>query len=226
MIRSLRFDSGYPRKLPGIGTRTIEFGPRINIVFGPNGAGKSTMLNAIANEVGCGSGGWNTDQQRGGLSFPFQAKVSWDNEPVFFQDCYADSDNSFLAEGYLESHDFLRSSGEVRIGLINELVSHIERRFVSYRQPRDKRPTLLLDEVDNHIGLVGQSILWREIFGQLSKKYQLIVSTHSVFPLLLRRNNAQRVDEVHELVADYKHQCLAELAEAIDYYNERGDGSE
>jgi len=184
------------------------------------------MLAAIANEVGCGTGGWNEHELQGARDLPFQAWVNWDDEPVFYQDCYADSAESFLTDSYLESHEFLRSSGEQRIGLINELVSHIERRFVSFRQPRDRRPTLLLDEVDNHIGFVGQAVLWKEIFGQLSKKYQLIVSTHSVFPLLLRRNNAQRIDEIHELVSDYKRQCLAELADAIDYYNGRGDGAE
>lgn len=243
MIESARFLSGYPTKLPGIGMRSLRFGDRINIVFGPNGAGKTTLLGAIAVVSGCGGGGWSDTSFAldSGASLAgtearemvavehatdaWRMRLRWDERPVYYQDCYADSETSFLDEGYLESREFLRSSGEKRIGLINELLSNIENRFLTYKLPRHVRPTLVLDEVDNHVGFVGQSIFWSEIVPTLSKKYQLIVSTHSVFPLLLRRDNPQRVDTLFELTESYARQCLDALAGAIDYYNESGDGS-
>jgi predicted ATPase len=243
MIESLRFLSGYPTRLPGIRTYVHRFGDRINIVFGPNGAGKSTMLGALAAAAGCGDGGWSNTEfaldatsRAEEVSEPqsvdvdyecglYRARLTWDERPVFYQDCYDESETSFLNEGYLESRDFLRSTGEKRIGLINELITNAEERFLTYKLPRAVRPTLVLDEVDNHVGFVGQSVLWGEIIPHLSKKYQLIVATHSVFPLLLRRDNPQRTDVLLELTESYAQQCLDSLASAVDYYNERGDGA-
>jgi ABC-type transport system involved in cytochrome c biogenesis ATPase subunit len=243
VIESLRFLSGYPTKLPGIQSRTLRFGERINIVFGPNGAGKTTILGAIAAATGCGGGGWSDtafaldagadlagteERQPIGLDHEtglYRARLTWDERPVYYQDCYATSETSFLDEGYLESREFLRSSGEKRIGLINELITSVENRFLTYKLPRHVRPALVLDEVDNHVGFVGQSVFWGEIVPRLSKKYQLIISTHSVFPLLLRRDTPQRVDVLFELSESYARQCLDTLGEAIDYYNESGDGS-
>ena len=243
MIHALRFRSGYPVRLPGIRTRTLRFGERINIVFGPNGAGKSTMLGAVAGAAGCGGGGWSEtdfaldagaglagaeERQPIGTDYEtdlYRARLTWDERPVFYQDCYAESETSFLNEGYLESREFLKSTGEKRIGLINELITNVEERFLTYKLPRHVRPTLVLDEVDNHVGFVGQWVLWSEIIPHLSKKYQLIVATHSVFPLLLRRDNPQRSDVLFELTESYARQCLDSLAEAIDYYNEHGDGA-
>jgi len=217
MITSLRFHSGYPIGLTGIRKRRIDFNPRLNILFGPNGAGKSTILRTLAAATGCGTGGWSDGREPSTL--PYEITMEWDERPVFYQDCYADSEHSFIAGDYLETHAHLRSSGEKRIGLVNELIDAIEERFLSYKLPRDVRPTLLLDEVDNHIGVAAQSIFWEEIVSTLCKKYQLIVSTHSVFPLLLQRDNALRRDTIVMLEPHYGEICLAQLGEAIEYFN-------
>ena len=80
MIGSITFRSGYPTRLRGIGTRRIEFNPRLNILYGPNGSGKTTILRALATATGCARGGWPTDT----------ALVSYEE--------------SFLDSGYLEQH--------------------------------------------------------------------------------------------------------------------------
>ncbi len=237
MISSITFRSGYPTGLRGIGTRTIEFNPRLNTLYGPNGSGKTTILRALATATGCAQGGWSTDVSL--VSYdpkaettadhseravaveppPFEASVQWDERPVFYQDCYVSSEESFLESDYMERNAHLRSSGEKRIGLVNELIDFIEERFLTYRLPRNVRPTLLLDEVDNHIGIAAQSILWEEIVSQLSRKYQLIIASHSIFPILLQRDNNLRRDTVVMLEQHYGEICVNQLGRAVEYFN-------
>ncbi len=217
MISSLQFHSGYPTQLKGIGKREILFNGWTNVLFGPNGSGKTTILRTLALASGSGSGGWSDGGSPGEL--PFSVTIESDDRPVFYQDCYQDSENSFIDADYLESHAHLRSSGEKRIGLVNELVDYIENRFLTYKLQRDDRPTLLLDEVDNHIGFAGQAILWGEIFPKLSRKYQLIISTHSIFPILLRRENSIKPDNLISLAAQYPEICVRELERAVKFFN-------
>lgn len=220
MISTLRFNTGYPTRLKGIGKREIRFNPWTNVLFGPNGSGKTTILSTLAGASGCGKGGWSD----GGATedLPYSISIESDDRPVFYQDCYKDSEESFIDEGYLDSNAHLRSSGEKRIGLVNELVDYIENRFLSYKLQRDDRPTLLLDEVDNHIGFAGQAILWGEIFPKLSKKYQLIISTHSIFPILLSRENSIKPDNIINLAPQYAEICIQELERAVKFFNVNG----
>jgi predicted ATPase len=217
VITSVVFRSGYPTRLKGIGRKRIVFNDRINVLYGPNGSGKTTVLKTLAASSRCGDGGWSDGC--GPQELPYQATVVRDEHPVFYQDCYRDSEKSFIGADYLESHAHLRSSGEKRIGLVNEVIDSIESRFLTYKLRRDERPTLLLDEVDNHIGFAGQSILWGDVFALLSKKYQLIISTHSIFPILLKRDNLLRQDNIMVLEERYAEICVAELGRAIEYFN-------
>ncbi len=218
MIQSLKITTGYPSRLPGVGSRTHAFEDRINVLFGPNGAGKTTLLKTLAVCTGCGEGGWSehgTPQDPG-----YKVSLRWNGDPVFYQDCYTQSEQSFLGGSYLEEHEVLRSTGEKRIGLINELIDYLEEHFLTHEVKKSgERPTLLLDEVDNHIGFAGQAVLWKEIFPRLSRKYQLIVSTHSIFPVLLRTESSFRSDNIIELSPYYRLQCLKALGEAIEHYN-------
>ena len=221
MTSSLRFLSGYPTRLQGIGRRTFVFNDRVNVLFGPNGSGKTTILATLAAASGCAGGGWSDGREPDELSY--RVSVEKDDRPVFYQDCYRDSEQSFIGADYLESHAHLRSTGEKRIGIVNELIDYIEDRFLTYRLRRDDRPTLLLDEVDNHIGIPAQAILWGDLIAKLSKKYQLIISTHSIFPVFLKRDNDLRRDNLIVLSDRYAEACVSEVAKAIEYFNRAHD---
>ncbi len=222
MISSVLFHSGYPIRLEGIGRKRIIFNNRINVLFGPNGSGKTTILKTLAALCGCADGGWSDGCTAQPL--PYRAEIQRDEQPVFYQDCYHDSEESFIGTDYLDTHAHLRSTGEKRIGLVNELVDYIEDRFLTYKLRRTDRPTLLLDEVDNHIGFAGQSILWGDLFSKLSKKYQLIISSHSIFPILLKRDNLLRQDNIIVLADKYAEICVTELGRAISYFNNNSGG--
>jgi predicted ATPase len=213
MIDHLRFKSGYPVKLRTIGKRQFNFTKGLNIIFGQNGVGKSTLLRALAEAAGCAGGGWSGGRsEKAERSFDIDYK--WDGKPVFYQDCYRNSEKSFIDDEYFEKHPVLMSTGEKRIGLINELINYVEDRFLTYKLRIEDRPTLLLDEVDNHIGFGGQAILWNYIFRFLAKKYQVIVSTHSIFALLLKRP-----EDIISLDREYARICIKELGDAIGVYN-------
>jgi predicted ATPase len=224
VISSLQFHSGYPTRLEGIGKRRMVFNDQVNVLFGPNGSGKTTILQTLAAVSGCGGGGWSDHEKPAEL--PYRVSVERDGQPVFFQDYIRDAQNSFIRADYLESHAHLRSTGEKRMGLVSELVTYIENRFLTYKLKREDRPTLLLDEVDNHIGFAGQSVLWGQVFARLSRKYQLIISTHSIFPILLKRESRYRKDNLIVLSEKYAEICVSELGKAVKFFNESNGAGE
>jgi hypothetical protein len=69
---------------------------------------------------------------------------------------------------------------------------------------------------------MGQSILWADIFPKLSKKYQLIISTHSIFPILLLRQNSLKPDTLIDLGMNYPQMCVHELEKAVKFFNQSG----
>lgn len=221
MISSLQFQTGYPTRLEKIGRHIIRFNGWTNLVVGPNGSGKSTIIRTLAANCGCGDGGWSDQNLPANLLY--NTTIDKDEQPVFYQDCYEDSERSFIDIDFLESNGFLRSSGEKRIGLVNELIAHIEARFLSYKLPRETRPTLLLDEIDNHVSFTGQAILWNHIIPKLSKKYQLILSTHSIFPILLYRTNSIKPDNLIDLGEKFSESCITELEKAVRVFNKFQD---
>ncbi len=223
MIANLRFLNRYPTRLPGIRKRTIEFGPRFNLLYGPNGGGKSTILRTLAMKTGAAPGGWSDGRKP--IEPEYEVEMQWDGLPVFYQDCYTQSDEPLINPNFFLEHQTLRSTGEKRIGLINELINTIEARFPTFRLGMHEYPTLLLDEPDNHIGFAGQSILWKEIFPRLARKYQLILSSHSIFPILLQKQNLLREDVIIQLHTGYVDACVGELADAIDRYNTNMDSA-
>lgn len=213
----LRFTGGYPTRLPCIRRRRLTFGDRINLVVGHNGSGKSTVLRALGGSTGCGSGGWSREAGSEGLDF--QSAVEWDGEPVFYQDCEQQGEVSFLSEDFSTRFDAARSSGERRIALLNELRRHLNQVFPPYRMRNTRRPTLVLDEVDHYMGIGGQWFFWAEIVPWISKRFQLILSSHSIFPVLLRKNGPLRQDTVLELSPGYQEECVRLLGAAVDRYN-------
>ncbi|MBN1648308.1 MAG: AAA family ATPase [Spirochaetales bacterium] len=216
MIFSVRFLSGYASRFSVLGSKTYRFEPKLNVIIGPNGSGKTTLLDALAKAAGCGDGGWSDS---GEAVPPFKMDLQRDEWPVFYQNCYADSEESFINPLFFQEKKLLRSTGEKRIGLINELLTSLENRFLTYKLKPVQRPTLILDEVDNHIGFVGQAIFWKDIVPRIIKKYQLIVSTHSIFPLLLQKDTQFRKDNIITLYRNYDYSCIASLKYAIDFYN-------
>jgi len=213
MIEYVKFYNGFPYRL--FSKRKFKFNNRLNVVIGPNGSGKTTLLHTLAAAAGCGNGGWS---QTHADTLPYKFVVKRDTMPVFYQNCFTHSERSFIDESYLTEKKFLRSTGEKRIGLINQLIDCIEKRFLTYQLKSAQRPSIILDEADNHIGFAGQSILWNEIFPVLIKKYQLIIASHSIFPILLQKNTTLRSDNLISLYKNYDHTCVDVLIQAYKKY--------
>lgn len=206
MIQSIQFPGGYPTKLQ-FGKKRIEFGPRLNIVLGYNGSGKSTLLKAMAADAG--------------LCPPLECAkpiVMRDNEEIIYQDSH--QANPLFNDQFFEKFDTLRSDGEIRMGLVNEWRHWLREKFPLYSTKFDKRLSLLLDEPDMHLSLPAQYYLWKNIFPMLSKQFQLIISSHSVFALLLKNQGiVSREDHLHLLSVGYDEEVIRSLGLAIDYYN-------
>jgi energy-coupling factor transporter ATP-binding protein EcfA2 len=52
--------------------------------------------------------------------------------------------------------------------------------------PKDGKPTLLIDELDSHLDLDNQKLYW-EYINNLTQKWQIIVVSHSIFALRLKK---------------------------------------
>lgn len=206
MIESIRFPGGYPTRLR-FRKNEIVFASRLNIVVGYNGSGKSTLLRALAASAG--------------LADPIEADtplIVRDEEPILYQT--AADPNPLFDHKFLEKHNSLRSDGEVRIGLLNELRTHLRDRFPSYAADASRRPVLLLDEPEHHLSPPAQFYLWQTVLPMLSKQFQLIVATHSVFPVLLKKESQYtRGDQMIILSPGYEEETVNALSRAVDQYN-------
>jgi len=217
VISSIVFRKGYAVRLRGLGRGRHALGPGLNIVLGHNGSGKSTLLRALARATGCGQGGWNTSEAE-----PVTAEhaVEWDGQPVLYLDTQSLPDQPILDPGFFERFRQLRSDGEKRIGLLNSMIGELRRSYPLYRVRSDIRPTLLLDEPDRQLGFAAQSLFWGELVPPLLKSFQLVIASHSIFPILLRKEGRLRQDCLHVLSPGFEDECIRVLADAIDIYNE------
>lgn len=105
MISSLKFKSGFPLKLLGVGKKTFSFKAGLNVLWGPNGCGKTTMLRTLAAYGFIKTGGWSALQEPlslrclaihgdGKFTLPgalsnlapgkVEAAMKWDRVPIFF----------------------------------------------------------------------------------------------------------------------------------------------
>lgn len=53
--------------------------------------------------------------------------------------------------------------------------------------PRNGKKTLLLDEIDRNFSLDVQVTFWEQLIPKVAKDYQIIISTHSIIPMLMKR---------------------------------------
>jgi len=67
----------------------------------------------------------------------------------------------------------------------NELIDSLEHTGVV---------TVLMDEPDKGFSLPNQFQFWNDLLPAVAKQYQIIVSTHSVFPILLSRSDYNIID--------------------------------
>jgi len=205
MINSVVFTGGYPQKLPGIRKKPIQFSPRLNVLYGPNGNGKTTIIRTLAH---------GSDLLTEALPYPYM--IEKDPSPVFYFET-----GTLVRSDFFLARPHLRSSGETQAGAINAFITEIEERFPLYKLSTKNRPVLLIDEIDHHIGFGAQHILWRSIIPELARKYQVIVSSHSIFPILLQKHNILRDDKIIELHPDYIRYCIDSLANSIDFYKQQ-----
>ncbi len=130
MITGLQFKTGFPLKLPHIGSKLFKFTDGFNVLFGPNGGGKSVCLNTIKGYCGIpnGSGGWTriSEPSKLGTSsstqFPYayraytpnnsDAWVGWDGQPTFFNDGDIKVDPTFFFDKERQSVDGITSQSE------------------------------------------------------------------------------------------------------------------
>jgi hypothetical protein len=69
-------------------------------------------------------------------------------------------------------------------------------------------------------------VLWGQVFFKLSWKYQLIISTHSIFPVLLKQESRYRKDNLIVLSEKYAEICVSELGKAVKFFNESNSAGE
>lgn len=130
MITGLQFKSGFPLKLPHVGSKLIKFTDGLNVIFSSNGQGKSVCLHTLKSYCGIpnGTGGWTriSDPAKLGTSsprhFPYayrtyspgnsDAWVGWDGVPTFFNDGDIKIDSTFFFDKERQTADGITSSSE------------------------------------------------------------------------------------------------------------------
>lgn len=105
---------GYPKKIPALADRKVEFQDGLNIIVGPNGSGKSTMLKTMAENCAIPNGGWTSTPDILAVSWdkPYPDRmhkyiikdnkidIGWDGTPTFYGHIMADTDSILMQPGY------------------------------------------------------------------------------------------------------------------------------
>lgn len=190
---------------------TFDFTPGLNVLVGPNGSGKSTLLQAIGRMfcvtrtgVPLFNSGWSALYTRSSGWAPLVMlsglEIQHDGQAPIFLDSFAPP-GTF---GGPVDMNHERSSGERNIARLRDYLSWYEEgehatlrsvapshsferqaelwgKFIEPRIPRGKQ-TLLLDEPDRSLDLIQQEEMWSHL-RELSKRYQIITSSHSPFSL-------------------------------------------
>lgn len=145
MIHSLKVLDGFPLKLEGVGKRTFEFKPGLNILFGPNGCGKTTLIR-ILGAYSATQAGWSRyvapSLFRGAEDYPeilakntpggCKAEVAWDGTASFLMSpqtgdfpgsAIGDSEDGLMSTELLVGEMMLKaSSGQSRIMRVKRLL--------------------------------------------------------------------------------------------------------
>jgi predicted ATPase len=120
------------------------------------------------------------------------------------------------------------SDGELRLNKISKLVKELlenknfkwklnnktvlkeEKNFNKYIKslPCNGKPTLFLDEPDKSLNIKNQINFWTKFIFNLSETYQVIISTHSLIPLLIPKFKQINVINI---VPDYYENSFKEI---------------
>lgn len=208
----------------------LEFKPGLNAIYGPNGSGKSTILSVLAKTLCCHQGGRQVvtghaiSDLRSYEGWNDGIKIDHDGSPTMYFDPgaavgliggMAGFDYDFICEGG-DNATFKGSSGQTTARRMwSTLHSMIDNTFPEIKWKVDKDeyiqkilsgtgprecPTVLLDEPSRSLDLWSELGFWRIVDKAVAAGIQVIVVTHSVFPLN-RGSSVNYIETVDEYIS-------------------------